>query len=243
MRRTSGWTRLRNSFFALGLVAAAAGVARADSMDSALLAYDTTASTIGTTGVTFTGLTSNPNAISYQSVIGASFLAPSSLSLGSFQAAALGAGQSVTYNNTPFDIKFNVDGLNGQKGPFASTDTPMPLEITGVLNGTISGPNQANVTATFNPTNIVGATPGTPTYAFLTGIYANTLQITNNPLTIVPSTTNGGLTSVQGFLNSTPASLPSSAVTTPEPSTVLLFGATIVGFGFRQRLRKARAAA
>lgn len=225
MRRTLGWTGLRTSVVAFGLVAAAAGITRADPMTSTLIAYDTVGSSIGTSGVTTSGGATTP-ALSFVPLTGGAFMSPSTLDLGMFQTAALAAGQSVTYSNTPFDIKFTVDGVNGQTG-FMPNGTP--VDLTGTLNGTISGPNQSSVMATFD---------APASSAFATGLYANTLAITNNPVSVVPSTTNNGMTTVQAMLTTTIT----PATPAPEPSTVVLFAATIAGLGLRHRLRRARAA-
>ena len=146
MRRTLGWTGLRTSVVAFGLVASAAGVSRADPMTSTLIAYETVG-TIGTAGVTTGGVPPATPAISIVPLTGGAFMSPSTLDLGMFQTSALGAGQSVTYSNTPFDIKFTVDGVNGQTG-FMPNGTPVDLH--GVLNGTLTGSNQSSVMATFD---------------------------------------------------------------------------------------------
>ncbi len=221
MSRTRGWTGLRNSLVALGLglAASAVGVVRADSITaSPLIAYETSGS-IGTTGITGT-----PGAITYTSLVGASFLSPSTLDLGAFQATPLAAGQTVTYDNTPFDIKFKVDNVDNSTGTVTPNQTP--IDITGVLNGTATGPNQSSVTATFN----------TPSSTFATGLYTNTLQIANNPLSIVPSSSFNGQTTVQGTLTT----VVTPAAPAPEPSTIVLFAATIAGLGLRQRHRLRR---
>ncbi len=223
MRRSFGWTRLRTSVVAFGLAAvSAAGVSRADPMTSTLVAYDTVGSTIGTTGMTSTGGTPATPPIAFVPLTGATFMSPSSLGLGVFQASALSAGESVTYTNTPFDLKFRVDGVNGATG-FLPNGTP--VDITGTLNGTLTGSNQSSVVATFN---------APATAAFATGLYSNTLAISNNPISIVPSTTFNGVSTVQAMLTTsiTPAT------PAPEPSTVVLFAATVAGLGLRHRLRR-----
>jgi hypothetical protein len=237
MDRTRGWTGLLSSVVALGLMA---GGARADALLSndvapntvdvpTLLAYSTVGSTIGTDGVS--GATGSTPAITFVPVSG-SALTPSTLSLGSFQASALGDGQSVTYNNTPFDIKFTATSVNGA-GDFLPNGTP--IDVKGVLNGTLTGADQSGVTATFGPAGTSGAF-AYPT--FVTGLYTNLLKIPDNPISVAPSTTNSGLTSAQAYVAS--ALTPNSPV--PEPSTVVLFAATIAGLGFRHRIRRARAA-
>lgn len=224
MSRTRGWTGLLTSVVALALVASATTGARAATMSasdsvpvSTLLAYNTVGSTIGTTGVT-----GDASALQFVPVTGGA-LTPSSLSLAVFQTKALADGHTVTFNNTPFDIKFTATGVNG------STTAPMPnttpIDITGTISGTLNGPNQSSVVATFTPL----------AQTFVTGLYQHTLTIPNSPLTIVPSTTNNGVTTAQGFVSTTLN--PTNPV--PEPSTILLFSATIIGLGFRHRARKA----
>lgn len=228
MRKTRGcWTGLRASVVAFGLVASAVGVSRADPMTSTLLAYETSGS-VGTTGVT-----GDPTAVSFTPLIGASSESPSSLSLGAFQTKALDAGQTVSYDNTPFAIKFQVDNVNNGTGPVVPNETP--LSITGVLNGTLTGPSQSTVTATFDaPSKSLASDP--TAYAFATGLYTNTLKIADNPLSIVPSTTDNGMTTAQGNLNT----YFTATAPVPEPSTVLIFAATIAGLVARRRLGRAR---
>ena len=248
MRRTRGWTRLGTSVVALGLVAG--GGARAATTPTAsatvtapsgtLLGYDTAMSSIDATGITTTGGAS-PTAVTYVPVAGGTFLTPSSLSLGSFQAASLADGQSVTYNNTPFHIMFSADAINGQSG-FQPNQTP--IDISGVFNGTLTGSTGSTLTATFDkpaasallnanvdPTQVA-------TYSFMTGLYTNTMTLPDNPLHIVPASSNDGLTTAQAVLNNSAITAP-----VPEPSTVVIFAATLAGLGFRYRIRRARAAA
>jgi hypothetical protein len=249
MSRTSSWTRLGRSFVALGLVTGAAASAQADpilptspittpttpDLSSTVLGYDTAQSSIGTTGVT-----GDPSGLKISSVAGGTFLTPSYLSLGAFQTSALPAGQTTTYTNTPFHIMFAADSINGQTGitPNGAASSA-PIDLGGVLNGTLTGGNNSQLTATFGKFVNGVFTPYTSTdsFKFNTGLYANTLTLPTNPVPIVPSTTNGGVTTLQAFLTSTPVGSP-----VPEPSTVVLFAATVAGLGFRHRLRKARAA-
>ena len=54
-------------------------------------------------------------------------------------------------------------------------------------------------------------------------------------MSIVPSTTNMGMSTVQAMLTTTVTPVTAA----PEPSTVVLFAATIAGLGLRHRLRRA----
>ena len=237
MYRIRGWTRLRASVVAFGLVAAATGTAQAAPMTTTttgpMMTYNTTESVISPTGQT--GVT---DPITYVPVSGASFLAPSSLSLGAFQVSALPAGQSVTYNNTPFSIKFSPTKV----GDSIPTPDQLPFNISGHLNGTVAGTNQSSVTATFDTPPITTTPSSTtdtsdPAYQFKAGLYTNKLQIANNPLTLVPSSSNNGMTTVQANLVSSTFTAP-----VPEPSTILLFAATAAGLGLRRQIRRARLA-
>ena len=238
MYRFRGWTRLRASVVAFGLVAAAAGTAQAAPMTaSPMMTYNTIGSMVGDPGVTVA-----PDTITYVPISGASFLAPSSLSLGAFQVKTLPAGQTVTYDNIPFSIKFATTQIGGD----TPTPNSTPFTISGHLSGTVNGPSQSNVVATFVklPPPPMAATTTTgvadttdPGFQFKTGLYANTLKIADNPLSLVPSSTNNGMTSVQANLVTSTYTAP-----VPEPSTILLFAATAVGLGLRRQIRRARLA-
>ena len=223
IRSTHGWTGLATAVFAFGL---AGGPAQASAIsttstpstvitspETPILSYDTVGSSISNTNVTGTpGITFVPAS-------GGSFLAPSSLSLGSFMASALPDGQTTTYANTPFSLAFNADGINGS--PVTPNETP--VTISGVLNGTLTGSNQSSVVATFNSID-------KPT--FQTGLYSNSLGVPSSSMLVVPSTSNGGMSSIQASFTTTATGAP-----VPEPSTVVIFSATIVGLGLWRRRR------
>ena len=120
--------------------------------------YSTSGNVISTTGV------QGSNVISFNSVAGGSFLSPSSFSLGEFLVASLPVGVSTTYTETPFEINLFAEKINGVE--LDSNDTP--IKLTGVLNGTMSGPNQSSVVATFDPL---------PAAEFRTGDFLNTLTL------------------------------------------------------------------
>jgi hypothetical protein len=220
MKTTRGWAGLRAAAVALGLIAFGASGARA----SALMNYSTSGSIDPTTGV------SGSPVISFNSVLENSFFSPSAFSLGEFQVAKLPDGQTTKYTDTPFKITFLANTVNG----VAPSPNETPIVVTGTLNGSVTGANQSNVTAKFDPiTN-----PD-----FHTGAFANTLSITNSPLSLVPSTTNSGQTSAQAFLTTGNAPTPTPAGQdnqVPEPTSVALFLTAIGGLGLRHRLRAAR---
>ena len=106
------------------------------------------------------------------------------------------------------------------------------------LTGTVSGGSQSSVMATFDaPPTTATSDPTNPGYHFNAGLYANTLKVADNPLTLVPSSSNKGMTTIQANLVSSTYTAP-----VPEPSTILLFAATVAGLGLRRQIRRARLA-
>ena len=215
MNSSAGLRHLALALFASALLAPRASA-------SALIDY-TSAGTIGSTGITGTPV------VSFNNTSAGSFNAPSDFSLGDFHVTPLADGQSTTYTNTPFQISLTVNQIDGS----APEPNQTPVTLSGVLNGTVTGPNQSTVVAQFNP----GATPD-----FVTGSATNTLSVFDNPLSLVPSTTNGGLTSAQAYLNNQVASVPplGGTQTVPEPTSVLVFSAGIAVVGLIRRRRLGR---
>jgi len=199
------WSGLPSTVLVLGFLAQAT-IAQA----SPVVNYSTSG-TIDSSGITGTPV------ISFNSVLNSSFGAPSNFSLGDFQVAALPTGQTATYKDTPFHITYLVNSLDDGSTP---NPNETPIQVSGVLNGTVMGGNQSHVVAKFDPITKPN---------FTTGGFKNTLSITDNPLTLVPSSTNHGQTSAQAFIETTPV---------PEPTTVALFLTAIAGLGAHRARRR-----
>jgi hypothetical protein len=205
---TQGWTGLRTAVIALGLFAGSTTGVKADG----ILTYSTA---VGTSSFT-TGIT-GANVISYVPLTNASIDTTSNLPLGAFQVAALQAGQTTTYDNTPISINFFPGSYNG-----ASLSDSTPLTISGVLNGTITGSTQSTANVTFNP-----ITNG----SFQLAGASSTLSMAQNQQLLVPSSAANGTTTLEGFIKTagTPSEVPA-----PEPSTIALFLSTVGGLGLRR---------
>ncbi len=219
MVKIQGWTGLRATVIALGLVAWTATGATA-----APLSYTTSGQVDTKTGVTGT------NVISFVPLNTGNNVdlstGQTNLSLGNFVISPLAAGVTTTYKNTPFQISL----LPAAYGSNATISTDSPVVLSGVLNGANSGPSSSTVTATFNPVpNGLISLGGNGTAEF---------SLPTTSLLLSPSTSNNGTTSAQGLVT-----LVESPV--PEPSTIALFLTTVGGLGLRRyvqfRRRKATA--
>jgi hypothetical protein len=217
MRMKRGWIGCRAAALTLGLLAAVNSAVLADSMTTTATTTPTSLMGYSTSGQIGVDGISGPNVISFSAVPSGSFEAPSSLSLGEFLVAALPAGISTTYTNTPFTISYIDQSVDGNTPGTNQT----PITVSGVLNGTVTGPSQSSVVATFNPI---------PITEFQTGNFQNILSLQNSSLSLVPSTTNGGQTTAQ-------AQIIVKAAPVPEPATIAIFLTAIAGVGLRRRFR------
>lgn len=208
MRMVRRWSGVSKLALALGITFFTGVSASA----STLVTYSTSGS-VESSGVTGSGV------ISFKSLTDASFDSPSFFSLGDFQVAALPAGESTTYDNTPFNITLIVNEVDGG----VPVPNGTPIVISGVLNGTVTGAKQSTVRALFNP---IGEVP------FQTGQFAHVLTLPVTDIYLVPSTTNEGVTTAEAHLQTTPV---------PEPTSIALFLTALAGLGVRQRFRAASA--
>jgi len=212
MQMTRGWTGFRTAVVALGLIAWCSPHARADG----ILAYHTS----GGPGTADIG---GSPAISFVPVQSGSVDTASNISLGTFVVAALPSGHSTTYNNTPFSLSLIPDSFNGTM----AQDTP--VEVTGYLNGTVTGANQSSVKVTFNPVT---------TSAFSIGSGSGTLDLSGSQELLVPSSVNNGQTTLQAQVATSTSVGPENGV--PEPSTIALFLSMVGGLGLRRLVHNRR---
>ena len=223
MHKIQGWTGLRATVIALGLVAWTATGAKAAAISTTdPLSYTTSGQVDTTTGVTGT------NVISYVPLNSGNAVdlstGQTNAGLGNFVITPLGTGDTTTYMNTPFQISF----LPSSYGTDTKVANDTPVVASGVLNGVVSGASSSTVTATFNkvPNGLIG----------LDGNGSATFSLPTSSLLLAPSTSNGGLTSVQGLITR-------SEVPAPEPSTIALFLTTVGGLGLRRYVQSRRRAA
>lgn len=215
MRMMRARAKLHTGLVALLLGTGAAWEARADPIVHNM-GYSTSGA-VSSTGVTGAG------AVSFNGINQGALDVPSTFSLGSFQVAALPAGSSVTYANTPFTISF------------LSNDT-VPLTISGVLNGTVDG-SDSSLKATFQTVDA-----GTPSFVPGPGSAESAATLSLGGLTqplsvsmpfssvyLEPSGVKGDITPLSAQIQ--------VAGSVPEPATGALLLTALAGLALRHRRR------
>jgi hypothetical protein len=124
-------------------------------------------------------------------------------SLGQFQTVTAGTGATIT-SSTPFSLTIT------QSAPTSGT-----ADLVATLDGAIQQ-NQSSGLVTFSTTSV---TIGSDTYA-----------VSNNPLPLVPPSTNNGITSVQARVSGPAGNVPDGG------KTALLLGAGLLALTVAGRI-------
>jgi len=213
MHMTKGWSGLRTAVIALSLFAWATTGVKAAPVPN-LLDYGTAIVNIGPSGI------SGTNVVNFVPIQSAEIDPNSNIPLGSFQVTKLPDGSTTTYSNTPFEINFIPTSYGG-----TSLSSVSPIELSGTLNGTITGNYASNVTVAFNP-----VADGT----FQLGGVPSTVNVQQNNQKLLVPYSAGGTTTLEGTIVTSGSPNPNPEAAAPEPSTIALFLSTIGGLGLRR---------
>ena len=177
---------MRNRFWGIVLTALALAFP-VTTASAALVTYSTAGSFNGGSNSIVFGGGGNQLTLTYTGVSSTVDANPLTFaSLGSFQTTVTGSGAAIT-PGTNFALNITQTAPTGGSGALLAT-----------LTGTLS-PNSSTGVATFS---VNSATIGGVTYS-----------VVNNPVVLVPPSTNNGITSVQGL------------IAIPEPAGLSLLGA------------------
>ncbi|BDC49081.1 hypothetical protein F183_A13970 [Bryobacterales bacterium F-183] len=143
------------------------------------------------------------------------------------------ASSTVDANPITFGSFGSVDISCVAGGTACGNQSLAGLVLTITITQTVPSAGSGSITSG----NITGTISGTASNAVITwaGIPAVTIgqirySVVNNPLALVPPTTNNGITSIQAQITDQ---------TIPEPSTYLLISGSLLGLGLmRKRLKK-----
>ena len=142
-------------------------------------------------------------------------LTPGSFSLGQFNARDLPADAGLTYHNLPFYISMDL-----QDGPSSNLYSYLgSLSIAGVLNGTVAGTNQSDVTATITSVQAIPSLPD----RFPLDLGSLHFDV---PQVLAPSGVNDGRTTLTAEIQPVPVPI-------PEPGPIALAGLVMAWVGRR----------
>ena len=185
-------------------VAASPRSAEASGMTSSI--EFSTSGTIGSTGMI------GPQVVSYRGTADGTLSTNIPIgSLGEFVVQPVPAGQTTTYNRTPFDIVVALKSVNG-----IPATAPAPIEIKGWLYGTVSGEGSSNLGYILNY--------APPLYPSIVAPFqiGNTLYRLDQVDLVdgrLRTAQNGAVTEFPAMLNTTEV--------VPEPTILTMFGASM----------------